>query len=215
MANPKDRRKNAPKNQPRTQTLAVRKKAQIPLFVANPNTAVRNKSFHEKSIPADHASPTHTEISENTVRTILATRLRPQTSDYGGPVFPGFSAEVDPRDPPRSPGPALHFKLHEKSAPQTDYDAISRHPKNPARLPSGTQLGSLAGFAGYRDMALESVCVADFSCKLVCGAGPGDLGWSRGSTSAENPRKTGRKSPVAQRRFSLDPGVLLKDPGIL
>ena len=40
-------------------------------------------------------------------------------------------------------------------------------------------------------MALEFVRVADFSCKLMCGAGPGDLGGSRGSPSAENPRKTG------------------------
>jgi len=31
-----------------------------------------------------------------------------------------------------------------------------------------------------RDMALELVCGADFSCILMCGAGPGDIGVSRG-----------------------------------
>jgi len=39
-------------------------------------------------------------------------------------------------------------------------------------------------------LALELVCGANFSWKLMCGAGPGDLGGSRGSASAENPRKT-------------------------
>ena len=42
-------------------------------------------------------------------------------------------------------------------------------------------------------MASELVCGADFSCKLMCGAGPGDLGGARGSASAENPGKTGPK----------------------
>ena len=53
--------------------------------------------------------------------------------------------------------------------------------------------GSLAGFLGYREMALELVCGADFSLKWMCGAGPSDLGRSRGPVSAENPRKTGPK----------------------
>ena len=53
--------------------------------------------------------------------------------------------------------------------------------------------GGLAGFFGYREIALELVRFADFSCILMCGAGPGDLGGSRGSASAENPRTTGPK----------------------
>ena len=32
--------------------------------------------------------------------------------------------------------------------------------------------GSLAGFFGRRDMSLEMVCGDDFSCTLMCGAGP-------------------------------------------
>ena len=51
-----------------------------------------------------------------------------------GPAFPGCSAEVEPRDPPRSPGPAPHINLHEVSAQQANSKAISRHPKNPASL---------------------------------------------------------------------------------
>ena len=31
--------------------------------------------------------------------------------------------------PPRSPGPAPHIKMHEKSAPQTNFKAISWHPQ--------------------------------------------------------------------------------------
>ena len=58
-----------------------------------------------------------------------------------GPVFPGFPAETDPRDPPRSPGPAPHVKRHEKSAPQTNFKAKWRRLKNSARLPSGIQRG--------------------------------------------------------------------------
>ena len=46
--------------------------------------------------------------------------------------------------------------------------------------------GSLAGFFVRRHLALELVCGADFSWELMCGAGPGDLGGSRGSDSAKN-----------------------------
>ena len=35
-----------------------------------------------------------------------------------GPVFPRFLAETDPRDPPRSPGPASHINLHPKNQPR-------------------------------------------------------------------------------------------------
>jgi len=48
---------------------------------------------------------------------------------------------------------------------------------------------SLAGFFGCRDIALELVCGADFSLKLTCGAGPGDLGGSRGADSGWESRE--------------------------
>ena len=41
--------------------------------------------------------------------------------------------------------------------------------------------GSLAGFFGCHEIALELICGAGFAWKLMCGAGPGDLGGSRGS----------------------------------
>ena len=44
-----------------------------------------------------------------------------------------------------------------------------------------------------REMALELVCGADFSCKLMFRASPGDLGGSRVSISVGNPGKTGPK----------------------
>ena len=54
-------------------------------------------------------------------------------------------------------------------------------------------------------MALEWVCGADFSCNLMCGAGPGDLGGSRGSISAGNPRKTGPEiSSQTACRYPID-----------
>ena len=48
-------------------------------------------------------------------------------------------------------------------------------------------------FWGAAIWPLELVCEVDFSGSLMCGAGPGDLGGSRGSDSAEKP---GRKSPA-------------------
>ena len=53
--------------------------------------------------------------------------------------------------------------------------------------------GSLAGLSVRRHSALELVHGLDFSRKLMCGAGPGDLGGSRGPDSADNPGKTGPK----------------------
>ena len=50
--------------------------------------------------------------------------------------------------------------------------------------------GSLAGFFGCRGTALELVFGADFSRQLMCGAGPGDQGGSRGSGPAKKPRRT-------------------------
>ena len=42
-----------------------------------------------------------------------------------GPVFLGFRQKIDPRDTPRSPGPAPHINLHQKSAPETNCKLIS------------------------------------------------------------------------------------------
>ena len=65
-----------------------------------------------------------------------------------GPFFTGFSAEADPRDPPRSPGPAPHINFNEKSAPQTNSKAkwfwnfwvspkdVWKGPRGPFRPPS-------------------------------------------------------------------------------
>ena len=60
-----------------------------------------------------------------------------------GPFFHGFSIEIDPRNPPRSPGPAPHINFHEKSAPQTKSKAKWRRTKHPARLPSSIQVAQL------------------------------------------------------------------------
>ena len=52
-----------------------------------------------------------------------------------------------------------------------------RLPEPPTRwLPEG----SLAGAFGCHEMALELVSGADFWCKLMSRASPGDLGGSRG-----------------------------------
>jgi len=69
-----------------------------------------------------------------------------------GPVFPGYPAETDPRDPPRPPGPAPHINFHKKPAPQTNSKAKWRRTKNSARLPSGTQTSQ---GEGYRAALLE------------------------------------------------------------
>ena len=55
----------------------------------------------------------------------LSGYLKAVWPDIFGPFFNGFSAEADPRDPPRSPGPAPHINLHKKSAPQANSKAIS------------------------------------------------------------------------------------------
>ena len=39
-------------------------------------------------------------------------------------------------------------------------------------------------------LTLELVCGADFQWKLMCGAGPGDLGGSQGAIAAEISRET-------------------------
>jgi len=68
-----------------------------------------------------------------------------------------------------------------------------RRNRGPANSKRCVPEGSLEGFFGCRETALELICGADFSCKLMCRAGPGDPGGSRGAASAENPRKTGPK----------------------
>jgi len=45
-------------------------------------------------------------------------------------------------------------------------------------------------------MDLELVCGADFSIILMCGAGPCDIGVSRGRFRLEVQRNQGRKSPA-------------------
>ena len=81
--------------------------------------------------------------------------------------------------PPRKRSSRNPAMKHKKPAPETKKHWVPE--------------GSLAGFFLRRHLALESACEADFSWKLMCGAGPGDLGGSRVSASAENPGKTGPK----------------------
>jgi len=110
--------------------------------------------------------------------------------------FPGFSAENRPRDPPRSPGPAPHINLHQKSAPQTNSKAVSWRTKNPARLPSGTQLKR-----GVRGKAWvypsRGVCFLGFKtgCVLVCiGAFWFEAGFRRPSGARRAPKRPSETS---------------------
>ena len=82
--------------------------------------------------------------------------------------------------------------------------------------------GSLAGFFVRRHLALELVCGADFSCLLMCGAGPGDLGGGPGArfrpkfpgkNRADNLQpdrlrapRTGSCQRTAETRWSAAPG---------
>ena len=61
-------------------------------------------------------------------------------------------------------------------------------------------------FFARHHSALELVYGADFSWRLICGAGPGDLGGSRGSISAKVLGKTGPKisSQTAFRYPGMD-----------
>ena len=56
--------------------------------------------------------------------------------------------------------------------------------------------GSLVGFFVRHHWALELVCGADFSCKLTCGAGPGDLGGFRGRVRPKIQGKPARQFPA-------------------
>ena len=56
--------------------------------------------------------------------------------------------------------------------------------------------GNLAGCFVRHGMALEWVCGADFSWKLMCWAGPGDLRGSRGPIQPKIQGKPGQQFPV-------------------
>ena len=59
--------------------------------------------------------------------------------------------------------------------------------------------GNLAAFFVRHHFALELVRGADFPWKLMCGAGPGDLGVSRVSMSAENTGKRALKQKLKKQ----------------
>ena len=63
-----------------------------------------------------------------------------------GPVFLGSSQEMDPGTPLDRPGAPRTSLCTKKSDPETYSKAISRYPKNSARLPSGTQQDIKTGF---------------------------------------------------------------------
>ena len=79
-------------------------------------------------------------------------------------------------------------------APRAVFPSIVGRPKT--NLDDWVPEGSLAGSFVRHHLALELVCGTDFSFKLMCGAGPGDLRGSWGSVSAKNLGKPGRKSPA-------------------
>ena len=64
--------------------------------------------------------------------------------------------------------------------------------RGPSKGPRGPFKGPRDPFKGPRG-PLELVCGADFSWKLMCGAGPGDLGGSRGRFRQKFQAKPGRK----------------------
>ena len=47
---------------------------------------------------------------------------------------------LTPGPPPGTPGPAPGLNFHDKAAPRSNSKAVSRHPENPSKLPSGTQV---------------------------------------------------------------------------
>jgi len=61
------------------------------------------------------------------------------------------------------------------------------------RIEELSTLGQSGGFLVRHETASKLVCGAVFSCKLMCREGPGDLGGSRVSVSAETPGKAGPK----------------------
>ena len=85
------------------------------------------------------AQETNSKAASSPFSVLLGTYLKAVWQETFGPVFSGLSTEIDPRDPPRSPGPAPHINSNEKSAPQTKSRAKWWREKSPARPPSGTQ----------------------------------------------------------------------------
>ena len=55
----------------------------------------------------------------------IAWYLKAVWLEMFGPVLLEISAEIDPRELFRSPGPAPHINLHEKTAPQTNSKDMS------------------------------------------------------------------------------------------
>ena len=84
-----------------------------------------------------------------------------------------------------------------------------RSPENQPKIPSTetpghtasnwAPEGRVAGFSGRREKAQELICRADYSCDLMCGAGPGDLRGSWGLGPAQKPKKTGPKNSGGPR----------------
>ena len=56
--------------------------------------------------------------SSSTSRVASSGCLKAVWLEIFGPAFPEISAETDPRDPPRSPGPAPHINFHRKNQPR-------------------------------------------------------------------------------------------------
>ena len=80
---------------------------------------------------AGHLVPIQFPINLRPAKPCPTGYLKAIWMDIFGPVSNEFPAKTDPRAPPRSPGSAPHINVHQKSAPQTDSKAVSRHPKNP------------------------------------------------------------------------------------
>ena len=100
----------------------------VDLRAKTPENRPENFDFYPLFTPLFRTGPpTATKVSPKVFRAPAALHgaagpgyLKAVWLEIFGPVFPGFSAEIDPRDPPRSPGPASHINFHEKSAPQTN-----------------------------------------------------------------------------------------------
>ena len=102
----------------------------------------------------------------------LTGYLRAVWLEIFGPVFPCIFG----RDPPRSPGPAPHINFYKRSAPQANAKAVSRHPKNLARLPSGAQTAFRLSVvcSPWLDWIPEGCLAGDFRAGF-----PGNFGRNR------------------------------------
>ena len=75
--------------------------------------------------------------------------------------------------------------------PDTSFETNSTN--NQLHKPNRVPEGSVAGVSVRYHLVLELVCGSDFSCKLMCRAGPRRSRGVPGSISTENPGKTGPK----------------------